>query len=184
MLEVRGQRKPKTIYEWYVDYKEGRLDLAPSYGRNSEPWSVEQQALLVKTVLNGWDMPKFYLADFTYGVTPLMEQRKPYAVIDGRQRFEALFGFMDEKVALDVTPIQSGGLRHTTEEVLVLEGATMRDLMMRHPGLVGRFENFGLSVMSVIADTQEDVEELMRRLEHSPAKSSRAAVEQIAGARR
>ena len=183
MLEVRGQRKPKTIYEWYVDYKEGRLDLVPSYGRNSESWSEAKKALLINSVLNGWDMPKFYLADFTYAVTPLMEQRKPYAVIDGRQRFEALFGFMDEKVALDATPIQSIGLRSTSEDALVLEGAAMGDLMMRHPGLVGRFENFELSVMSVLTNDTEAIDELMARLGHRPAKSPRASVEQSAGVR-
>ena len=183
MLEVRRIETAKTIYRWYVEYKEGRLDLAPSYGRNSEPWSEKEKALLINSVLNGWDMPKFYLADFTYGVMDLMEQRKPYAVVDGRQRFEALFSFMDEEVSLDATPIQPGGLRSTTEEVLVLEGATMRDLMMRHPGLAGRFENFRLSVMSVITDSRPQVEELMQRLGHNLINSSRAPVERIAGVR-
>ena len=56
MLEVRRIETAKTIYRWYVEYKEGRLDLAPSYGRNSEPWSEKEKALLIDSVLNGWDI--------------------------------------------------------------------------------------------------------------------------------
>ena len=83
MLEVKPLTKGKrasSLYEWYADNEEGRLYLTPSYGRNSAPWPEKKQALLVNSVLNGWDLPKFYLADFTYRVTDLMEERRPYAV--------------------------------------------------------------------------------------------------------
>lgn len=172
MLEVRPMakptRRPKTLYDWYVEHEQGGIDLTPSYGRGTPPWPWELKALIVNTVLRGWDMPKFYLADFTYGPSSLQEERKPYAVVDGRQRFGALFGFMREEFALDATPIWAPGSYSIglPGRELSLPGATRRDLMMEHPDLAARFERHVPTVMSVISDSVEDVEELMRRLGH------------------
>lgn len=167
MLKVEKMTRPKTVYDWFREHEEGAVDMAPGYGRGTPPWPEERRALLVNSVLRGWDMPKFYVADFTYGVLHLSEKRTWYGVVDGRRRFEALFDFLRGELALDATPIPASGLRTAGEgQDLVLEGATMRDLMMRHPGLAARFERHVPTVMSVISDSREQVEELMRRLGH------------------
>ena len=64
----------KSLFDWFF----GEIHMDPSYGRNSperpEPWN----ALVVNFVLCGWDLPKCYLADFTYGILDLSEAKLPY----------------------------------------------------------------------------------------------------------
>ena len=63
--------------------------------------SPTDKAYLIDTILNGFDIPKIYLADFTWRDSPLNRKRLPYAIIDGKQRFEAIFDFFKGEVTLN-----------------------------------------------------------------------------------
>ena len=161
-------KRERTLLDWFVQHENGEIHMDPSYGRNSPERPEAWKALVVNSVLCGWDLPKFYLADFTYGISDLAEAKRWYGVVDGRQRLEALFGFLRGEFPLGGTPVHTQGIPYAgAEGLLVIPGETMRDLRMRRPGLAVRLENHVPTVMSVLADSSADVEDLMRRLERA-----------------
>ena len=103
-------------------------------------------------------MPKLYVADFNYIDSKLNEHKKPYAVIDGKQRLLTFFEFFENRFRLGDTPIQIG------PEAINLARLHYSDLRTKHPKLARRYDDFVPTVMSVIADSFEDVQELFIRL--------------------
>lgn len=149
----------RTLSWWNTQRK--KIDFAPSYQRKGGIWSTEDKAYLVDSILNGYDIPKFYLADFTYANSALNEKGKSYAVIDGKQRFEAIFDFFDGKLVLDQR------FSYEPDPRLKLGGLGFRDLKSRYPEVASVFENFNLSVMSVITDEEGTINDLFVRLNRS-----------------
>ena len=131
--------------------------MTPSYQRRGDLWPERNKKLLINSILNQYDIPKIYLADFTYGNTDLNEQRTPYAVIDGKQRLNIFFAFFDDELTLDEEPI------HDMDE-LSLKGFKYSELRSEYPLLAQRLEDFVPVVMSVISDELEEVQELFIRL--------------------
>jgi len=151
--------KSRTLSWWNSQRK--NIDLNPSYQRKSNIWSAEDKAYLIDSILNGYDIPKLYLADFTYVNTPLNEKGKSYAVIDGKQRFEAIFNFFDGGLVLDER------FSYEADRKLKLSGLTFKDLKSRYPEVATAFENFNLDVMSVITDEEGKINDLFVRLNRS-----------------
>lgn len=156
MLEVKTIQQPRTLLQWYEE--RDSIDMNPSYQRRGDLWPERNKKLLINSILNRYDIPKIYLADFTYGSTSLNENRKPYAVIDGKQRLNIFFAFFNDKLTLDEKPI------HQNSSELVLKGLSYSDLSAEHPVLARRVEEFVPAVMSVISDELEEVQELFIRL--------------------
>jgi hypothetical protein len=149
----------RTLSWWYTQRE--RIDTSPTYQRRGKLWSNEDKAYLIDSIVNGYDVPKIYLADFTYVDTPLNEQRKPYAIIDGKQRFEAIFDFFAGRIQLD--PF----FEYADDRGRVLGGLTFKDLKEQHPDVAEKFENFNLSVVSVITTDEAKINELFVRLNNS-----------------
>lgn len=156
MLEVRPTSKLRTLLEWYLE--RDRIDMTPSYQRRSDLWPDRNQKLLINSILNRYDIPKIYLADFTYISTDLNEHRKPYAVIDGKQRLNIFFAFFEDRLRLDNRPVYFEG------QELKLGGMRYSDLRATYPALANVFEDFVPTVMSVISNEFEEVQELFIRL--------------------
>src|SRR6185437_8559538 len=89
----------KTLSWWRA--RKPQIDMNPPYQRRGRLWSEADKAYLVDSILNGFDVPKFYIADFTYANSKLNKKRLPYAIIDGKQRFEAIFDFFDGVITLN-----------------------------------------------------------------------------------
>src|SRR5579859_581981 len=75
--------------------------MAPVYQREGRLSSRADKAFLIDSILNGYDIPKIYMADFTVWVVSLNQKSLPYAIIDGKQRLEAIFDFAEGKLVLD-----------------------------------------------------------------------------------
>src|SRR5437870_13571508 len=155
MLEVRPISRPRSFWEWYKE--RAFLDMSPSYQRRANLWGIKNKQLLINSILNSYDIPKIYLADFTYMGSELNEDRKPYAVIDGKQRLTTIFDFFDNQLRLDATPV------FIEKESLNLKGLKYLELKTRYPHLAQRVERFVPTVMSVLSDRLEEVQELFIR---------------------
>jgi hypothetical protein len=149
----------KTLSWWY-DQREN-IDFDPSYQRKGRLWSEKDKSYLIDSILNGFDLPKIYIADFTYSPAALNEHRKTFAVVDGKQRFEAMFDFMSGKLTLDKNFV------YNPEPQLELAGLSFKDLKSRHPRIASNFENFNLSVFSIITDDESTINEMFIRLNKS-----------------
>ena len=152
---VIGEHPPQPLRWWNSNKK--RINMSPSYQRRGHIWSKPRRALLIDSILNGYDVPKFYLSDFTLANTALNDQEKAYAVIDGKQRLNAIFEFFDDQLVLD----GECSLKQSGEP---LAGLNYSKLKQRHPEAAVRFEEFVPMVMSVASDDKERIEELFVRL--------------------
>ncbi|AWH52066.1 hypothetical protein C1924_02110 [Stenotrophomonas sp. ESTM1D_MKCIP4_1] len=148
-----------SISWWYAERE--LLDLSPPYQRKSGVWKQSDRAFLIDSIINGYDVPKFYVADFSYSGSRLNTSGKPYAVIDGRQRFEAIFGFLDGEFPLNKDSM------YLSDSGVSLSGLYAKDLRERHPRIMSRIEAFSLSVMSVITDQESRINDLFIRLNRS-----------------
>ncbi|WP_426059317.1 DUF262 domain-containing protein [Hymenobacter sp. B1770] len=158
ILQVR--EFPARTLRWWYD-EQDNIDFNPSYQRKGGVWYPSQKAFLIDTILNGFDVPKIYLADFTYRDTSLNIRKKPYAVIDGKQRFEAIFGFFNDEYPLssNFTFLEDSGIN--------ISGLRFSELLIKHPRVARIFENSSLTVMSVITSEESLINELFVRLNSS-----------------
>ncbi len=158
MFTVRNF-EARTLSWWY-DQRDN-IDFTPSYQRKGRLWSTKDKSYLIDSILNGFDMPKLYIADFTFFNSQLNENRKPYAVVDGKQRFEAMFDFFAGKLVLDKDFV----LLEDSKLKLGLLG--YKDLKAKYPKIASKFENFNLSVISIITDSESMINEMFIRLNTS-----------------
>lgn len=149
-----------TSIGWWFNERDN-LDLSPPYQRKSGVWNEKDKSFLIDSIINGFDVPKFYIADFTYFSSSLNKADKQYAVIDGRQRFEAIFDFLNNKIKLDEKFI------HFADDSIKIAGLYAREIEERYPRIYKRIESFNLSVMSVVTNKEERINDLFIRLNRS-----------------
>ncbi|MRV74057.1 DUF262 domain-containing protein [Duganella sp. FT92W] len=158
MFKVQAHEK-RTISWW--NQKREKIDVAPPYQRKGDIWGDRDKAYLIDSILNEYDIPKLYFADFSILNTALNAKSLPYAVVDGRQRIEAIFAFFDDKVALNDDFVWFAN------PDLKLAGYRYSGLKSKYPEVVEIFEQFNLDIMSVITDDVEKIKDLFLRLNRS-----------------
>lgn len=158
MFNIRSG-EARTVSWWYN--RRDVIETDPPYQRRGNIWTPGAKAYLIDSILNDFDIPKFYLADFTYVDTPLNVGGTQYAIIDGKQRFEAIFDFYNGKTVL------SNDFAYFADPSLELSGLSFRDLATQYPLVAEKFTNFNLSVMLVTTDDEGKINELFLRLNSS-----------------
>lgn len=155
MFQVRAY-EARTVSWWYQRRNDIKLD--PSFQRSGKLWSNEDKAYLIDTIINEYDFPKLYLADFSYLGSPLNYSKKKFSVIDGRQRLEAIFDFIEDKFAISENFIFEADLS------INLVGYRYSKLRLEYPEIALIFEQFNLPVMSVITDSEAKINQLFVRM--------------------
>ena len=155
MFTVR-QFDARTL-SWWIDQR-SVIDFDPPYQRRGGLWSKKDKAFLIDSILNEYDIPKVYIADFTLRPSSLNTTSRHYAVIDGKQRFEAISDFIEGRITLTSDFVLA------SDPQLELGGLGYRDLKQNHPRIASRCDNFNLTVMSVITDDEGKINELFVRL--------------------
>jgi hypothetical protein len=150
---------PKTLIWWFK--QKPKIDVNPPYQRKGRLWSPADKAYLIDSILNGYDVPKLYMADFTWGNSRLNKARLPYAIIDGKQRLEAIFDFFEN--ALTLNP----DFKYLPIPHLTLGGLSYKDLRANYPDVADEFDNSTLTIMSVFAEEESPIHELFVRLNRS-----------------
>lgn len=150
---------PKTLIWWYKHKDE--IDFSPPYQRRGRLWSDNDKAYLIDSIINGFDIPKLYLADFQIGQSPLNVSKLPYAIIDGKQRLEAVFDFFEDRFVL------RDDFKFRKDPNLKLGGLSLKDLRRNYPRVADEFENASLDIMSVFAEDESDINEIFVRLNKS-----------------
>lgn len=153
------QMDPKPLLWWKA--RRAKIDMSPPYQRRGRLWSDTDKGYLIDSILNGFDVPKLYMADFTWGDSPLNQSRLPYAIIDGKQRLEAIFDFFDGNIVLNEDFI------FRDQPDLRLGGLAYKDLKENYGEIAEIFETYPLTIMEVLADTEDPINELFIRLNRS-----------------
>ncbi|MGD0536919.1 MAG: DUF262 domain-containing protein [Verrucomicrobiota bacterium] len=148
-----------TLTWWKA--RRSKIDVDPPYQRRGRLWSDTDKAYLIDSILNGYDVPKLYMADFTWGDSQLNRKKLPYAIIDGKQRLEAIFDFFDGRVVLNDDFV------YVVDPTLALGGLGYPDLQKNFPEIAESFDEYNLLVMSVSAQDEGPIHELFVRLNRS-----------------
>lgn len=137
------------------------MDMAPAYQREGSVWTLQQKRRLIDTIVNGLDMPKLYFEVIRDGrVDEVSGRSLIYAVLDGKQRLEAIRDFLADKISLPddfiffrQPSIDAAGKRLSE---LSADSETMP--------LYEAFLDYKLPVVEVIANDGDLVEEMFQRL--------------------
>lgn len=143
-----------TVLSIYVERDTIWVD--PDYQRQGDVWPLEKKQLLIDSIINRYDIPKLYFHKLERELSK--KKRKTYSVIDGRQRLEAIFGFLDGEYPL------SSDFEYIPDNTVEAAGFTYEDLAKKYPRLKQRFEAFTLPITVVETDDLELIEEMFSRL--------------------
>lgn len=156
-MTFRLQHFRHPVGWWRTEGRE-QTDLSPPYQRKGGQWSRQQQAYLIDSIINGFDLPKFYLADFSYFSSTLNMADRRFAVIDGRQRLEAISRFANGNLKLgnDFSLLDSPETN--------LRGLSFFDLAHRFPELRARFDDYQLDIVMVATDDESRINDMFIRL--------------------
>ena len=159
-LSVQGE----SIQSLYSEYTNNRYLVNRRYQRKLV-WAVEEKAKLIDSVIKRLPIPLILLAETTYRGTSRFE------IIDGLQRMNALFAFVENEYALDdhyfdlETLADTKYLKDQGELIQknpVLDRSTCRDLA-----------NYQLPVSTYKSASESSVDEVFRRINSSGRYLSR-----------
>jgi len=139
------------------------IDMDPSYQRQGGIWTLKNRQLFVDSLLNGFDVPKLYLHR-----SSKLDGHK-YAVVDGKQRLEAIFGFFNNEYPLAeefeiINQDQLDVVEVDHAELGQLGGLYYSDLQYRFPDLAKSLDARTLDVVVIDTEDEEAIEELFSRL--------------------
>lgn len=138
------------LFEW-----RDQIDLDPPYQRIAV-WDKYKQQCFIDSVINGFDIPKLYFHEVT--LQQQQNRQHKYSVIDGKQRLQALWDFMTNKIPL------SNDFTFFDDESLRANGKYYRDLLALYPRLRARFDSFDVPVTVVQTEDENFIEDLFARL--------------------
>ena len=142
-----------------------RIQVDPDYQRLSGIWTVAEHQLLIDTILNDLDVPKLYLHKFT---EPQRKRKKvyDYAIIDGKQRLETLWSFINGDFAL------ANDFNYFADSEVDVRSMTYAELGRSYPDLKTHFDSFHLTTILVETDEMEMIEEMFSRLNEAAPLSA------------
>lgn len=130
------------------------IDTSPEYQRNSEVWTLEKKQLLIDSILNEYDIPKLY-----FHILPSSpNSRFQYAIIDGRQRIETIWAFIDNKFPL------APDFTYLNDKKVKLANLTYSDLAQKYPKIKIIFDGFTLPIILVDTDDIDLIDDMFSRL--------------------
>lgn len=128
----------------------------PEYQRNGDIWSLEKRQLLIDSILNEYDIPKLYFHKLS------KEERaingKEYSIIDGRQRLETIWRFIDGEFTL------AEDFEYLKDKTIKAGGLTYGDLAKKYPKLKIKFDSISLPIIAIVTDDLELIEDMFSRL--------------------
>jgi Protein of unknown function DUF262 len=133
------------------------IEIDPIYQRQGEVWSKTKQRLLIDSIINQFDIPKIYFHEHT---RPFDRdgRRIRYSLVDGRQRLEAIWDFIDGRFALD------SGFRLLEDNSDEAAGMTYAEIEEHLPELATLLSTTPLDVVLIRTDDIELIEEMFSRL--------------------
>lgn len=143
--------KHATIMRLYAEKDEIQLD--PEYQRMGNIWGLEKKQLLIDSIINDYDIPKIYFHE-------LLDVNSPYhsSVIDGRQRLETIWQFMDDEFQL------ADDFKYFKDENIKLSSLKYSEIANKYPKIRINFDSVILPVVLVQTDDIDLIEDMFSRL--------------------
>ena len=141
-----------------LNAEKDEINTSPEYQREGDIWTKEKKQLLVDSILNDFDIPKLYFHTLSSDQKKEQGSKFTYAIIDGRQRLEAIWGFVKGDFAL------ADGFIYLEESKVKAGGMTYGDLAKHYPKLKIRFDSFNLPIVIIEAENMDLIEDMFSRL--------------------
>lgn len=165
---MKTENNTKTL--GLLNQEQRQYDLDPPYQRESGVWSAEKKQLFIDSLINGYDIPKIYLHDYT---TKNEGHHKGmmYAVIDGKQRLNSIWEFMNNEYSLsEEFEFSDDSVRSRLSETnFPLKGNFYKDFAEEYKE---NFKNISIQLVTVVTDDVEDIDELFSRLNNGEPLNS------------
>lgn len=146
--------KNSTIMMLHSEKDEIKLN--PPYQRLGGIWTREKKQLLIDSILNDYDIPKIYF--HLYERSKKIETGCNYAVIDGRQRLETIWEFIEGDFNL------SSEFIYQRDETKVMANLSYFDIAKEYPRIKVQFDSFILPVILVSTEDEDLIEDMFTRL--------------------
>ena len=140
MSEKQGIATNKRIIDVLTDYRSKSLVLRPRFQRNLV-WNIEHKVSFLDTILRNLPFPEVYFCD---GDLDLKAQKTTTWVVDGQQRLNTIFDYVDGNIDLskqNITPFSE------------LTGDKQRD-----------FLNYAIVVRSLGSQDEQQIKEIFQRI--------------------
>ncbi len=134
------------------------INTNPEYQRKGGIWTIQKKQLLIDSILNDYDIPKLYFHNYSsiqkeeYGGT------FDYAIIDGRQRLEAIWEFINGDLPL------AEEFEYFSDDSVNAGGLTYSDLASEYPKIKIRFDSYLLPIILVETEDLDLIEDMFSRL--------------------
>jgi len=158
-------QESKSI-KWLNHHKDV-IDFSPPYQRLGGLWKKEQKQLLIDSILNGFDIPKFY---FQFMPPKYDGNFYNYAIIDGKQRIEAIMGFLHDEFPLaDTFSFLDAESKDTLYEI---SGKCFSEIERCAPAIAARFWQYELCVVFMDTTDPNTINEMFIRLNSGVAANT------------
>lgn len=134
------------------------INVSPDYQRQGGIWNLEKKQLLIDSILNDYDIPKLYFHSLTPQQKLELSVDYNYAIIDGRQRIEAIWEFIEGEFPL------SDDFDYQADSRVEAAKLTYLDLAKEYPKIKIRFDSYTLPVTLVETDDMYLIEDMFSRL--------------------
>jgi hypothetical protein len=164
-LNIRAENV-QEVYSWYL---EGRLVVNRRYQRKLV-WTKDEKSQLIDTMLRKYPLPLILLAEVEFeGVTK-------YEIIDGMQRLNAMFSFIENK--LDVRGLHFDLATMASAKQLFDEGVLSQKDPKLERSICTQFANYKLPISTYRLDRVEDIDEIFRRINSNGRRLSNQEIRQ------
>lgn len=151
---MRCTTKPKLLGGLWQE--KNRINLEPPYQREGGVWSVEKQQLFIDSLINGYDVPKLYFHDINAKDEPFL-----WAVIDGKQRLQAIWEYFSGKFGLADDFSFIGDARSIADGTTPQKSQRYQDFS---DALKEFFKAKTVDVVEVLPQDEDEIEDLFSRL--------------------
>lgn len=134
-----------------------QIDPAPPYQRDSDIWDSTKRQTFIDSLFNGFDIPKIYFHEF-YPARKLNGRPVKYAIIDGKQRMQTVWAFMDDQFSLEAN------FDYYPDANVKLGGLTYSQIALKYPLVKDLFNAVQLPVYCILTDDLELIEDMFSRL--------------------
>lgn len=150
-----GKSTVRNLMELIVADK---IDKSPDYQRFGKLWSKEKKQLLIDSIINNYDIPKIYFHYLASSSREINQSQKLLAIIDGKQRIEAIEDFLRDDLKI------SQNFIYLKEEGVDLKGMSFSQLENRYPWIAEEILNYEFDFVFIETDERERIDELFLRL--------------------
>lgn len=143
-------RSIKWVYQ-----ERKNIDFSPPCQRRGNLWTKQQKQLLIDSILNEFDVPKFY---FQF----MPSDKYAYAIIDGKQRIETILDFLDDKFPL------STDFKFIDKTISLkypdIAGKKCSEIDEMASALLARVWQYSINIVFIDSDNEAIINEMFVRL--------------------